>query len=172
MFHDSCCVTTTTTTTAYFPDGDHDGKDELETTISQTGSSCADTFSCPHPRYMKDGVFLGVDGTADFGLDVYEPEFFTMLLDWAKAGQYMIELKFDDASYTKDLFYFCHVSIYRERVTCGFSVAPGIVGVGGHFASKKNDQSLTWLVLLNNIINNDNGNKTDPPIHVGSHQAL
>jgi hypothetical protein len=96
---------------AYFPDGDHAGKDELEPTITQTGSDCAATNSCPTPRYLKDGVFLGVAGTKDFGLDVYEPEFFLGIAEWAGAGTYAIELTFGDEAYTKDIFYFCHVSI-------------------------------------------------------------
>jgi hypothetical protein len=53
---------------AYFPDGAHDDKDELEPVISQTNTSCAQTFSCPSPRYYRGSTFLGVDGTGDFGL--------------------------------------------------------------------------------------------------------
>merc|ERR1719353_947167 len=72
---------------AYFPDGAHTGVDELEPGIAQTGGSttCAAGNTCQAPMYFKNGVFTGTtyDNTAatpvggdDFGLDVYEPEFF------------------------------------------------------------------------------------------------
>ena len=93
---------------SYFPDGAHADKDELEPTITQTGSNCAETFSCPTPRYFKNGVFLGEVGTENFGLDNYEPDFF-LSPDWY-AGFYSVELTFDDEDYKKDFFYFCHVS--------------------------------------------------------------
>jgi hypothetical protein len=94
---------------AYFPDGDHDGKDELEPTITQTGSNCPATNSCPSPRYFRNDAFLGLEGTADFGLDVYEPEFFLSLPNWAAGGERFIQLNFNDDKYGKDIFYFCHV---------------------------------------------------------------
>jgi hypothetical protein len=97
---------------AYFPDGAHDDKDELEPVISQTNSSCVGSNTCPHPRYRRSGGFLGVNGTTDFGLDVYEPEFFQSLIDWTNAGNYSIELNFNDVNYTKDIFYFCHVRTF------------------------------------------------------------
>ena len=53
---------------AYFPDGAHDDKDELEPGITQTASNCIEDFSCPTPRYFRGDEFLGVDGTDDFGL--------------------------------------------------------------------------------------------------------
>jgi hypothetical protein len=99
---------------AYFPDGDHAGKAELEPGISQTGSACVDDNSCPSPKYMRGGVFLGVNGTENFGLDVYEPAFGVSPVDWVQAGTYSIELTFNDASYTQDIFYFCHVSCRQE----------------------------------------------------------
>jgi hypothetical protein len=86
---------------AYFPDGAHAERDELEPTISQTGSDCASTFTCPKPRYFRAGIFLGVERTEDFGLDVYEPDFLLNIVDWAQAGTYMVELMFDDAGYSK-----------------------------------------------------------------------
>jgi hypothetical protein len=95
---------------AYFPDGDHDGKDELEPVITQTNSDCPADFSCPAPKYHLNGEFLGVNGTENFGLDVYEPAFQQGIVDWSSAGNYTVELMFDDAAYTKDIFYFCHVS--------------------------------------------------------------
>jgi len=53
---------------AYFPDGAHDGKDELEPNVTQTGSTCTEDFSCPSPRYFRGDEFLGVEGSDDFGL--------------------------------------------------------------------------------------------------------
>jgi hypothetical protein len=94
---------------AYFPDGQHNGTPELTPNITQTGSSCVSTNSCPHPRYLKNGNFLGKAGTGDYGLDAYQPAFFNGLPDWTIAGPYSIELTFDDASYTSDIFYYCHV---------------------------------------------------------------
>jgi hypothetical protein len=102
---------------AYFPDGDHAGKDELEPSITQSGSDCATTSTCPTPRYFRDGVFLGnPDDSADFGLDVYENEFFREIVDWRKVGVYSIELNFDDVAYDKDIFYFCHVRILARFI--------------------------------------------------------
>lgn len=94
---------------AYFPDGNHDNKPELDPTITQTGSSCVHNNSCPTPQYLQNGVVLGKPGTKDYGVDVYEPAFAVPLPEWAAAGNYSIELTFDDASYTSDIFYFCHV---------------------------------------------------------------
>ena len=93
---------------AYFPDGAHADKDELEPTITQTGSDCSETFSCPSPRYFTNGKFLGVPSTDNFGLDEYEPAFFRSP-DWY-ADWHSVELRFDDENYDKDIFYFCHVS--------------------------------------------------------------
>jgi hypothetical protein len=95
---------------AYFPDGDHDGKDELEPGISLSGIDCVSPNSCPSPRYFRNGKFLGdPNDLTDFGLDVYEPEFFRGLVEWTTVGFYTIELNFDDFEYDKDIFYFCHV---------------------------------------------------------------
>lgn len=97
---------------AYFPDGAHDNVDELEPTISKspTNTSCIETSSCPRPRYFRDKMFLGAPmDPNDFGLDVYEPEFTRSIVDWSGAGEYTIQLTFDDETYTKDIFYFCHV---------------------------------------------------------------
>jgi hypothetical protein len=96
---------------AYEPDGALANKDELEPIISQTGSDCVEENSCPSPKYMLDGVFLGVTETEDFGLDVYEPGFFASPAEWTSAGVYSITLTFDDENYSKDIFYFCHVRI-------------------------------------------------------------
>merc|ERR1711957_737647 len=54
---------------------------------------------------------MGVVGNEDFGLDVYEPEFFATSVDWASAGTYKVSLKFDVADFLDDIFYFCHIHI-------------------------------------------------------------
>jgi hypothetical protein len=101
---------------AYFPDGAHANQDELEPSITQSENNyfCTISNECPTPRYFRGDEFLGVEGTDDFGLDVYEPEFFASPVDWAGAGTYSIELTFDDPAYTKDIFYFCRVCICKE----------------------------------------------------------
>jgi hypothetical protein len=77
---------------AYFPDGAHDGVDELEPGIGLgTDTSCVGRLSCPAPMYFLDGNYLGnysniaavapvTAGEGDFGLDAYEPLFFRKLL--------------------------------------------------------------------------------------------
>lgn len=101
---------------AYYPDGAHDGKDELEPSIvpPNSSSTCDVTLSCPKPMYYSNpDTFLGSgNGTEDFGLDVYEPLFFRPIPEWTGLGNFSVQVRFDDASYTQDLFYFCHVSIY------------------------------------------------------------
>ena len=79
--------------------------------------------------YMRSGEYLGVysnnenihpiTGDEDFGLDVYEPEFFANPLDWTSAGKYKVALKFDVDDFTQDIFYFCHVS-YQIIYLCIF----------------------------------------------------
>lgn len=93
-------------------DGALDDQPELEPGVASPSSSiiCEDDLSCPRPRYMLDGVFLGDDATDDFGLDAYEPRFFLPILDWIDQGVFSIELTFDDANVGQDFFYFCHVS--------------------------------------------------------------
>ena len=104
---------------AYFPDGAHTGVDELEPGIAQTGGSttCAAGNTCQAPMYYKNGVFTGTtyDNTAatpvggdDFGLDVYEPEFFYPKDQWSE-NLYFVALTVTDTTYAKDLFYFCHI---------------------------------------------------------------
>jgi hypothetical protein len=73
---------------AYFPDGAHDGVDELEPGIGLgTDMACVKSLTCPAPMYFLNGNFLGnysniaevapvSTGAADFGLDAYEPLFF------------------------------------------------------------------------------------------------
>jgi len=106
---------------AYEADGAHAGVDELEPGIVPEGSnsSCGDENTCPAPMYINDGVYLGVysnidqitlaTGDEDFGLDVYEPQFFASPPDWLSAGTYEVALKFEITDYDKDIFYFCHI---------------------------------------------------------------
>ena len=95
---------------AYFPDGAHDDKDELEPGITQTGSDCTSNNTCPTPLYFRGGAFLGDPmDRANFGLDVYEPGFFLGITDWVGGGEYSVQLTFGDEAYKKDIFYFCHV---------------------------------------------------------------
>lgn len=106
---------------AYYPDGAHREVDELEPGISppDSRSDCASSNSCPAPMYIRDGIYLGkysndesvteITGDEDFGLDVYEPEFFYPITDWAGAGKYSISLKFDVDDFDDDIFYFCHI---------------------------------------------------------------
>jgi len=107
---------------AYYADGAHDDVDELEPGIDPTASTgCADTNTCPAPMYLNSGNYLGkysniaeitpITGDEDFGLDVYEPQFFANPIDWSGAGQYEVALKFDH-TYDKDIFYFCHIHQY------------------------------------------------------------
>merc|ERR1711957_469331 len=106
---------------AYYTDGAHADVDELEPGIVPPGStsSCGDDNTCPAPMYRRDDTYLGVYsnndqitsvvGNEDFGLDVYEPEFFATSVDWASAGTYKVSLKFDVADFLDDIFYFCHI---------------------------------------------------------------
>lgn len=106
---------------AYYADGAHDDADELEPVITPPGSSstCASSGSCAAPMYMKGGEYLGeysnnayiapVTGSDNFGLDDYEPEFFLDFVTWYTAGTYQVALKFDDADFAQDFFYFCHI---------------------------------------------------------------
>jgi hypothetical protein len=124
---------------AYYPDGAHDDKDELEPSIVPPGSSstCGDTNKCPAPMYFRDGSYLGnytnlpsIDEpiavtrqndleSDDFGLDHYEPLFFHPLGDWLSYGDFEIVLYFDDTELSQDMFYFCHVSCsWSFRMSC------------------------------------------------------
>jgi len=104
---------------AYFADGAHAAVDELEPGIAPGDSDCAATMSCPAPMYFKGGTYQGVYSNIpslvaattnedDFGLDTVEPEFFHPLGEWEGYGRYDTYLNFD-ATYDKDIFYFCHV---------------------------------------------------------------
>jgi hypothetical protein len=107
---------------AYYPDGDHDDKIELEPGITPPGSSssCADDELCPAPMYFIKGDYVGVysnndafipvTSDEDFGLDVYEPAFLDAdPMAWNSAGAHEVTLKFDVDDFTKDIFYFCHI---------------------------------------------------------------
>jgi len=106
---------------AYYADGAHAEVDELEPGIVPPGSSstCGDDNLCPAPMYILDGGYLGaysnndaispVNGDEDFGLDVYEPQFFATSVDWSEAGTYEVALKFDVDDFVDDIFYFCHI---------------------------------------------------------------
>jgi len=124
---------------AYYADGAHDGVPELEPGIDPTESTgCAETNTCPAPMYLNSGNYLGkysniaeiapLAGDEDFGLDVYEPQFFANPVDWSGAGQYEVALKFDH-TYEKDIFYFCHIHQYMSgRIkfvdTSGDAISP------------------------------------------------
>jgi hypothetical protein len=109
---------------AYFPDGAHDDKAELEPGVVPGGAlagGCADTLTCPAPMYFKNGEYVGVysnipdvknvtTGEGDFGLDNYEPLFFRNLVDWTDFGTFKVMLRFDQ-DYDQDVFYFCHVRL-------------------------------------------------------------
>jgi len=111
---------------AYLADGAHDGVDELEPSIVPEGSAskCGDDNTCPAPMYINSGKYLGKysnidevapsNGDEDFGLDVYEPQFFASPGDWQEAGKYEVALKFDVTDFTKDIVYFCHIHQYMS----------------------------------------------------------
>lgn len=118
---------------AYFPDGAHDGLPELEPTVTEsTTSDCATTATCPAPMYFIRDEYQGTycnipelcdvtEGETDFGLDVYEPLFVHPLAEWMAIKPFKIMLRYDDDSYDKDLFYFCHVSQREYQFLVAFS---------------------------------------------------
>jgi len=111
---------------AYFPDGAHADADELEPSIVPPGSSseCDKNMTCAAPMYYVDGDYKGTysnnedllavtSNEDNFGLDDYEPLFFHPLPEWIGYGEMSVFLKIDDdTDYTKDIFYFCHVSVH------------------------------------------------------------
>jgi hypothetical protein len=122
---------------AYFPDGAHDDKPELEPAVSGGSSPppCASNATCPAPMYHRAGRYLGAYsndpdvapvtvGVEDFGLDSYEPLFYYPLREWLALGNFSIKLRFDDEAYGSDLFYFCHVRLSR---TCPLRVFGSIL---------------------------------------------
>ena len=104
-------------------DGAHVDVDELEPGIGRANSNCADTLSCPAPMYWKNGEYTGVYsnieslvptvGDEDFGLDAVEPLFFHPLADWEGYGPFVTALNFDVEDFDQDIFYFCHVRLFR-----------------------------------------------------------
>jgi len=107
---------------AYYPDGDHDDKIELEPGITPPGSvsDCASTMTCPAPMYFLNSDYFGEynnnellgplsTNEDDFGLDGYEPSFYFVPQRWAENGEYNVYLKFDVEDFTQDFFYFCHI---------------------------------------------------------------
>lgn len=110
---------------AYYPDGAHDNKDELEPGMVPPGSSssCDENQTCPAPMYYVRGEYKGTYSNNDdllpvtsdesnFGLDDYEPVFFRPMPQWIEDQEFSVFLKFDkDTDFTKDIFYFCHVSM-------------------------------------------------------------
>ena len=114
---------------AYYPDGAHADKPELELEQeppSGASAGCKDTATCDSPKYFggKDGTsYLG--GPADtvltstthgffagvtdggFGLDTYEPQFKLPLPVWQN-NKYNVQVKITDSK-TAQFFYFCHI---------------------------------------------------------------
>jgi hypothetical protein len=104
---------------SYEPDGAHANKDELEPGVSRGTSGCDTTLTCPAPMYFVNGTYVGeysnieqvkeLTGGENFGLDDYEPLFFHPIAEWTGLGLFSVQLRFDDATFDKDIFYFCHI---------------------------------------------------------------
>ena len=82
--------------------------------------SCAHNMTCPSPMYYLNDGYLGTYSNipelqaatvnqADIGLHMYEDFFFKSMAQWKGYGTFSIKLKFDDESYTKDIFYYCRI---------------------------------------------------------------
>lgn len=108
---------------AYGPDGAHDDEPELEPGVTLGTTGCADASTCPAPMYFTGAGYAGqysniaavqneTTDETDFGLDHYEPLFFYPMREWTSLGPFSVQLRFDDDTYDKDLFYFCHVSVF------------------------------------------------------------
>lgn len=104
---------------AYKPDGAHVDAPELEPSVTLGTSGCDATATCPAPMYMINGEYLGTysnipgvrdatNGEENFALDDYEPLFFRHITEWS-SNNFTVMLNFDDATYDKDIFYFCHI---------------------------------------------------------------
>ena len=95
---------------AYYPDGAHKGVDELEPGIKHGDTTYCDPAqnNCMVPRYYTNGAYVGsaVDA-ADFGLDVYEPDFKLPRGVWA-GKKFTVQLTVTDPA-VGDIFYFCHI---------------------------------------------------------------
>ena len=120
---------------SYFPDGQHVGADLLTpdtkgssitatTTNDSGGTNCAQNMTCPAPLYFLNDGYLGTysnipevaDGIttneADYGWDLYLDFFLGNVPNWKRLGKFSMQLKFDDASHTQDLFYYCWAHQY------------------------------------------------------------
>jgi hypothetical protein len=91
---------------AYLADGAHEGVDELEPGLPED-RACSATNSCEAPMYFVNGEYVGkysniagdgltVTGDEDFGLDVYEPDFFLDRGEWKEKGPYEVKLTLTD----------------------------------------------------------------------------
>lgn len=114
---------------AYGPDGAHAGLSELEPSVSDGSSGCESDSTCPAPMYFSGDAYLGsysnipdvkdvTTGEDDTGLDAYESVFFYPITEWAASPAFSIQLRFDDETFEKDLFYFCHVSLSLGNSWC------------------------------------------------------
>jgi hypothetical protein len=122
---------------AYFPDGAHADLAELEpavtaTSIQRASVNCVANATCPAPMYFSGDDYLGVYsnipeakdvtfGEEDFGLDAYEPLFFSSVGDWAAMDPFSVKLHFDDEFHNEDVFYFCHVRTCLCWLVCDAS---------------------------------------------------
>ena len=67
----------------------------------------------------NEGLKALTSGEDNFGLDDYEPMFFHPLPEWVGYGAFSVFLRFDDdTDYSKDIFYFCHVSFISYLSCC------------------------------------------------------
>jgi hypothetical protein len=102
---------------AYYPDGAHDNKEELEAGIPPpfSDSDCSSTLTCPTPMYMLNNkpLYSNSTGNSNFGLEEYEPMFFFPFDQWLQLGNFSVSLRFDQY-YDRDIFYFCHVSCFAR----------------------------------------------------------
>ncbi|KAL7568386.1 hypothetical protein ACA910_012106 [Epithemia clementina (nom. ined.)] len=106
--------------------GDHAEDPELEPSRmgDATDAECMINATCLAPMYFWGTDYLGMYSTIadhgllttnqhDFSLDVYKPEFFYPLDQWASAtdsaGPYQVYLNFNKFNYTLDILYFCHI---------------------------------------------------------------
>lgn len=88
--------------------------------VAAGDDSCASNRTCPAPMYVLNDGYLGtysnIEEVApitvnqdDIGLQLYEDFFFKSMPAWKGLGTFSIKLKFDDESYTKDIFYYCRI---------------------------------------------------------------
>ena len=86
----------------------------LEHYYSPSGA-CVGTLSCPAPLHNKGNTSLAFrqgeygiwEEVPDHGLNEYRSSFFLPLDAWL--GEWSVELNFDDATFTEDIFYYCHI---------------------------------------------------------------